>query len=118
MKLLIDAQLPRRLARRLESAGHDAVHTLDLPDGNRTSDAEICDIADRDGRVVVTKDTDFVSSFLLTRRPRRLVLVSIGNTANDALEQRFFAELEGLVLALAESGFIELTSTGLVVHAD
>ena len=118
MKLLIDAQLPRRLARRLESAGHDAVHTLDLPDGNRTSDAEICDIADRDGRVDVTKDTDFVISFLLTRRPRRLVLVSIGNTANDALEQRFFAELEGLVLALAESGFIELTSTGLVVHAD
>jgi len=91
---------------------------IDLPDGNRTTDAEICDIADRDGRVVVTKDTDFVSSLLLTNRPRRLLLVSIGNTTNDALEQRFFAELDGLVLALADSGFVELTATGLVVHAD
>ncbi len=84
----------------------------------RSTDTEICDIADREGRVVVTKDTDFVTSFLLTKRPRRLVLVSIGNTTNDALEQRFFAELDGLMLALAESGFVELTTAGLVVHAD
>lgn len=67
MKFLIDAQLPRRLARRLRAAGHDAIHTLDLPAGNRTTDAEICRIADSDGRAVVTKDADFVSSFMLVR---------------------------------------------------
>ena len=55
MKFLIDAQLPRRLARRLGSVGHDAVHTLDLPAGNRTSDAEIIRLANLDERVVVTK---------------------------------------------------------------
>src|SRR5712691_4564870 len=58
---------------------HDAVHTRDLPAGNRTTDAEICRLADLDGRVVVTKDADFVSSHLLTRRPGRLLLVSVGN---------------------------------------
>lgn len=41
MKFLIDAQLPRRLARRLEAAEHDAIHTLDLPAGNRTTDAVV-----------------------------------------------------------------------------
>ncbi len=36
MNFLVDAQLPRRLARILTGAGHDAVHTLDLPNANRT----------------------------------------------------------------------------------
>jgi len=63
MKVLIDAQPPRRFARRLHAAGHDAIHTLELPAGNRTTDAEICRIADSVGRAVVTKDADLVSSF-------------------------------------------------------
>jgi len=41
MKFLVDAQLPRRLVKRFREAGFDAIHTLDLPMGNRTSDAEI-----------------------------------------------------------------------------
>jgi len=31
MKLLIDAQLPRRLAHQLRAAGFETIHTLDLP---------------------------------------------------------------------------------------
>jgi predicted nuclease of predicted toxin-antitoxin system len=116
MKFLIDAQLPRRLARRLQAAGHDAIHTLDLPTGNRTPDEEICRIADSDGRAVVTKDADFVSHFLLTRKPQRLVLVSVGNTTNDDLERRLFAELPGIARALFDVGFVELTNGGIVVH--
>jgi hypothetical protein len=34
MKFLVDAQLPRRLIPRLQEAGHEAIHTLDLPLGN------------------------------------------------------------------------------------
>ena len=40
MKFLVDAQLPKRLAEWLNEAGHDTLHTLDLPRGNRTPDAE------------------------------------------------------------------------------
>ena len=36
MKLLINAQLPRRLAHQLRAAGFEAIHTLDLPQGNRS----------------------------------------------------------------------------------
>jgi predicted nuclease of predicted toxin-antitoxin system len=64
MKFLVDAQLPLRLARRLNEAGHDAIHTLDLPEGNRTPDSEINRISILEQRVVVTKDVDFVSPFL------------------------------------------------------
>ncbi|MEI7825671.1 MAG: DUF5615 family PIN-like protein [Chlorobiaceae bacterium] len=56
MKFLVDAQLPRRFCNWLRENGHDDLHTLDLESGNRTPDSEIMFIADRDGRVVVTKD--------------------------------------------------------------
>ena len=41
MKFLVDAQLPRRLARWLQVEGHEAFHTQDLPQGNRIGDAAI-----------------------------------------------------------------------------
>jgi predicted nuclease of predicted toxin-antitoxin system len=46
MKFLVDAQLPARLARFLRQAGHDVVHTSDLPDGNRTPDRQIAELAE------------------------------------------------------------------------
>ena len=41
MKFLVDAQLPRRLARWLHAEGHEAIHTSDLPEANQTGDATI-----------------------------------------------------------------------------
>ncbi len=38
MRFLVDAQLPRRFANWLNEAGHDALHTLDLPRKNLTPD--------------------------------------------------------------------------------
>lgn len=69
MKFLVDAQLPRRLANWLNDAGQDALHTLDLPRKNLTSDSEIINRAQQDGRIVVTKDADFVRSLLITGEP-------------------------------------------------
>lgn len=60
MKFMVDAQLPRRLSNWFLDQGFDARHTLDLPEGNRTQDAEVVRIADEEGRIVVTKDDDFV----------------------------------------------------------
>ena len=69
MRFLVDAQLPRRLASWLTASGHDALHTLELPQANRTADDEICRLADAQQRVVITKDDDFVYSFLVSSRP-------------------------------------------------
>lgn len=85
MKSLIDAQLPARLARRLNDAGHDAIHTIDLPESNRTSDTEIIRIADSQARIVVSKDRDFRDSHLLVGTPARLLVVSTGNITNGYL---------------------------------
>lgn len=85
MRLIVDARLPDRLADRLTSLGHDVAHTSELADGNRTTDAEIIRIADRDERVVVTKNHDFLDGHLPNHAPRPLLLVTTGNIRNDDL---------------------------------
>lgn len=116
MNFLIDAQLPRRLARRLREAGHDALHTLDLPGGNRTPDAEINAIALRENRAVITKDADFVNTFLLFGQPGKLVLVSTGNITNAELESLLLPNIPAIVAALQANSYVELTRTALIVR--
>ena len=45
---------------------------LDLPAGNRTPDSDILQLARRDGRIVVSKDSDFVTTHRLRGEPSRL----------------------------------------------
>lgn len=117
MKFLVDAQLPRILARELTTAGHDAVHTLDLPQGNRTPDSNITSIAVLERRVVVTKDEDFVTQFLLRGAPPKLLLVSTGNISNDALSHLLAGNLSALVAALTKHDFIEMSASAITIHA-
>jgi predicted nuclease of predicted toxin-antitoxin system len=117
MKFLLDAHLPRRLAYRLREAGHDAVHTLDLPNGNRTTDAEINSISLQESRVVVTKDTDFVDSFLLLHRPYKLLLISTGNIKNADLEVLFVAQISAIEAAFLTNTYLELARSALIIHA-
>jgi len=116
MKFLVDAQLPRRLASWLNANGHDALHTLDLPHANRTADDEICRLADAQQRVVITKDDDFVYSFLVSSRPERLLLVSTGNISNAALMALFADRLSVLVESYAAYRFVELTRASVLLH--
>jgi len=116
MKFLIDAQLPRRLAHRLRSEGHDALHTLDLAAGNRTPDETVASVTNSEDRVLVTKDADFVSSHLLKGQPRQLLLVSTGNTSNEELERMLSGNLPAIMQAFETSVFVELGRSSIVVH--
>ena len=116
MKFIVDAQLPRRLAIWLTTLGHDAIHTLDLPNQNRTSDKEIIELAEQEERVVITKDVDFVDSHLLHKKPGRLVLISTGNMTNKHLELLFHPLIPEIVQELQSSSFLEVTSQGLQIR--
>jgi predicted nuclease of predicted toxin-antitoxin system len=117
MKFLVDAQLPRRLARQLASQGHDVLHALDLPQANLTTDEAVLEIAARDSRVVVTKDRDFVNSFAIRRVPAQLLLVTTGNISNQDLEQLFLTHLPQIEAALTTNQFVELSSAQLTIHS-
>lgn len=117
MKFIVDAQLPRRIAYWLRDGGHDAVHTLDLPDGNSTPDGEIVALARREGRVVVTKDADFVNSFILRHEPEKLLLISTGNISNAQLEQLLLPLVPSIAEFFETSAYIEVTRFGVMVHS-
>jgi predicted nuclease of predicted toxin-antitoxin system len=116
MKFLVDAQLPRRLVSRLREAGHEAIHTLDLPLGNRTPDSLINELSFLEGYVVVTKDTDFVNSFLLHQRPSKLLLVSTGNIRNSELESLFLSNLKNIAAQFDAFDFIEINQRAIIFH--
>jgi predicted nuclease of predicted toxin-antitoxin system len=116
VNFIIDAQLPRRTATWLRARGHDALHTLDLPDANRTTDASILELAARENRVVVTKDADFVDSFMVRREPEKLLLISTGNITNADLERILVPNVSTIVAALDVADFVEVNQTGVIVH--
>jgi predicted nuclease of predicted toxin-antitoxin system len=116
MRFLVDAQLPRRFAAWLREAGHDALHTLDLPEGNRTADATITELSTRERRIVVTKDADFVVSFVLRHEPQKLLLISTGNITNTELESLLRSNLDTVVRAFDAADFVEMNRGGVIVH--
>jgi len=116
MKFLVDAQLPRRVSHRLQEHGHDAIHTLDLPAGNRTPDAAINHFSVAQERVVVTKDSDFVDSLIVQGVPHKLLLVSTGNIKNSVLEDVLFDSLDALADGFESHTFIEIDRTAIHFH--
>lgn len=116
MNFLVDAQLPRRMTVWLAAAGCNAIHTLDLPDANRTSDEQINDAADVEQRIVVTKDADFVDSHLLRGRPAKLLLISTGNISNRELEALVVPLLPDIVREFGSHSFLELDRAGIDIR--
>lgn len=115
MRFLIDAQLPRRLADELVALGAEAIHTLDLPLANRTTDAEVVEVAEREGRIVATKDVDFVDGHLLRSRPDRLLLISTGNISRELIDlvRRNWNEISA---QFAQGKFVELDRSNVTLH--
>lgn len=98
------------------AAGCDALHTLDLPDATRTTDTQILRIAQRESRVVVTKNSDFVDSHILQGRPERLLLISTGNITHRPLETLMVPLIPMMVEQLQTCRFIELQHHGMILR--
>lgn len=116
MKFIVDAQLPKRLADALTDAGHDAIHTLSLPEKNRSTDSAIARLADSQQRIVISKDADFVNSHMIQGTPQCLLEISTGNLPNKLLLALVLRHLDRIELAFNTSKHVELTANSLVVH--
>ncbi len=84
------------------------MHTLDLPNGNKTTDTELNRLSLADQRVLITKDADFVNSFLLRGEPFKLLLVATGNIRNVELLALFDLHLPDLANLFVQADFVEM----------
>jgi predicted nuclease of predicted toxin-antitoxin system len=113
MKFLLDEHIPPSLAERLRRLGHDAIHVFTLPTADGTPDADIIATADREGRIVVTKDSDFRDSQVISGRPARLLRVTTGNSKNNELIALFLAGLPEIEKLFEDFCCVELTRSGV-----
>ncbi len=108
MKFLIDAQLPPSLKNLFISKGFDCLHTLDLDLKNETPDSVINFISINEERIVITKDSDFLESFLLKKQPYKLILVKLGNTSKNEVINFFQNKFNEIIKRIESESLIFL----------
>jgi len=116
MKFLVDAQLPYGIALFLREKGFDALHTNDLPDKERTTDSQIRDISLTDNRIVITKDYDFVDSFIIRKIPEKLLIVTTGNIRNKQLFDLWRSNWEIIIYLFEMYNFVELNNDNIIAQ--
>jgi len=115
MKFIVDAQLPKSLARFLSERGFDAIHTLDLPRKNITDDLEINRISFEENRVVISKDSDFYDSYTAHKEPYKLLYLTTGNISNQALLNLFDKNLLLVIHTLQNGSVVEINRNNIIV---
>lgn len=113
---IVDAQLPYGIAILFRKNGFDAIHTDDLPNKAKTTDDEIRILAKEENRIVITKDSDFFDSYILSKSPRQLLLISTGNIINKDLFNLLEKHLEMIAIYFKSYNFLELTNNELFAH--
>lgn len=108
MKFLVDEQLPPILAEWLATKGYDAVHVTSLLTHRRIPDGYICERSMAEARVVITKDADFLNTYLVKQQPHKLVYVTTGNLKNRELLDLFRAVFERLTDVLEQYNVVEI----------
>jgi predicted nuclease of predicted toxin-antitoxin system len=99
VRFLIDGQLPPALAARLNAIGHDALHIYDIGLGD-SGDAEVWQHAKNDGRIIVSKDEDFVALANRESSGPAVLWLRVGNTTtNRALWSAFLPRLPEIIVA-------------------
>lgn len=117
MKRLVDAQLPKRLTGYLRQQGDDALHMLDLPNSNATTDEDICVLSLQEERIVVSKDSDFVRSYFVGQTPYKLLFISVGNISNNDLLRLVEANYLTLRTLFEHHNLVELERFSLIIRA-
>lgn len=109
MNLLLDANLSPEVARRLNEAGHDAVHVVEI--GLMTaSDPEIMRAAVETGRALITADSDFAAMLALggARVPSVLLLRSADHMRPPEQADLLIANLPAVTEDLEAGAIVSL----------
>jgi predicted nuclease of predicted toxin-antitoxin system len=116
MRFVVDAQLPKSLSDLINSKGYDNIHTLDLPKANAIQDHEILELCIRENRVVITKDNDFLDSYLLIGKPKKLIFVKTGNMKNPILLDLFETNFQSILAFIEKYSLIEIHREEIITH--
>lgn len=84
MRFLCDVHISYRV-RNFLSEEHYCVHVNNILQGDKTKDKDIATYSNQENLILVTKDEDFVDSYLLKRLPAKLLKINLGNISTNEL---------------------------------
>ncbi|MFM6013767.1 MAG: DUF5615 family PIN-like protein [Dolichospermum sp.] len=64
----------------------------------------------------MTKDKDFLDSFLIKQEPYKLLLITTGNISNKQIEQLFVQNITQIIELFLTYDFLEMTRDSLIIH--
>ena len=112
MKFLCDVHISYKLCKYLTSQGYECIHVNMILEKWHTPDNIICQYADANDFVVITKDEDFRNSHIFRDTPKKLIRIILGNISNQ-LMINLFEEYSPLLQTLEneETFFVEIGSS-------
>jgi predicted nuclease of predicted toxin-antitoxin system len=113
MIFLLDANIPPSLAEDIN--GHEVIHIKTFPYGTSTNDGVINEYCAFNNCVLITKDSDFYDSFMLKKKPPKLILVKLGNKRLRELRSYFRKNWNQIEKLIADHSLIVLTPDSIKV---
>jgi predicted nuclease of predicted toxin-antitoxin system len=85
MDFLCDVQISIKIAKSIEDLGYKCEHVNRILKKWNTTDEEIIEYVDKHHYILITKDQDFRSSFLVNSKPKKIIKIDLGNISNEML---------------------------------
>jgi predicted nuclease of predicted toxin-antitoxin system len=85
MKFLCDVHISYKIVNFLFKSGYEAIHVNQILDRWNTKDKDICEYADGNDLIVITKDYDFRDSYFINGSPKKLIKINLGNISTIEL---------------------------------
>lgn len=116
MKFLLDMGLAQSTARFLRDLGHDAIHLRD--EGlQRLLDEDIIEMAQEEGRIIITHDLDFGRIIALSRRKLpSLITLRLSDMRPIFVNECLVYVLEHCAVDLANGAMISVTDQAVRVR--
>ena len=113
-EFIVDTQLPPSLAVYLTGKGFDSIHTTFYTDGHLLQDNEIVEIAIKENRIIITKDSDFLDNYILKGTPPKVVIIQLGNISNKELFSYFDKNLNKTISLLKSNNLVIMSKTNII----
>jgi predicted nuclease of predicted toxin-antitoxin system len=106
MKFLCDVHISYKIVNFLNSFGHETIHVNQILDKWHSKDKDICNYADINDFVIISKDYDFRDSYFIKKTPKKLIKINLGNISNQELMDILSVNLDSFEKLNREKSFI------------
>ena len=85
MRFLCDVHISYKIKKFLKNKDHYCIHINEILSQDRTIDHDIAAYCNEKDLILITKDEDFLDTYLIEHLPRKLIKIHLGNISTNKL---------------------------------